>query len=57
MANEAQKRSNFVGLDRTNMTQYVFDLDKDIRNLFIEKTINLRASKRYTYTIAATYSA
>ena len=56
MADQAKKRSNWVGEKRTNMRQYVYDLDKDIRNLFEEKTINIRHTKRYNYAVSSSYS-
>jgi len=57
MANESQKRSSWIGKDRTDRERYVKDLDKDIFNLFQEKTLNIRHTMRYSYTVASSYGA
>ena len=57
MANESKKRSNFMGLENEQLEQYVIDVDRDIANLFEEKTFNIKHVKRYAMTIAATYSS
>lgn len=56
MANTVRKRSNWVGVKRTDYEQYVRDLDRDVENLFEEKSINIRYTKRYAYTIGSSYS-
>ena len=57
MANEAKKRSSWIGKERTDRERYVTDLDRDIFNLFQEKTINIKHTKRYSYTVASSYGA
>lgn len=57
MPDNSKKRSNFVGTEnRVDIKKYVRDLDRDVQNLFIEKSINLRAARRYAYTVSASYS-
>lgn len=57
MADSVKKRSNWVGKDRTDMVKYIVDIDKDIKNLFEEKTINIIHNKRYSYIVGSSYSA
>lgn len=51
MADQSRKKSNWVGEKRTDIKQYISDLDRDIKNLFEEKRLNLRESKRYSMAV------
>lgn len=53
MADDVQKRSNWVGSKNTDLEKYTVDLDADIFNLFQEKSLNLEEAKRYSYMVAA----
>lgn len=46
MADESKKRSNWVG-EKRNIDDYIADIDRDVSNLFEEKTININYLKRY----------
>ena len=54
MADEVRKISNYVGPKRTDLKKYVSDLDRDVANLFDEKSFNLQEAKRYAYMVAVT---
>ena len=49
MADASKKKSNFIGIREENFEDYIRDLDKDVKNLFLDKTLNLEESKRYAY--------
>ncbi len=55
MADQVQKLSSFIGLaqlDRGGLEKYMVDIDRDVYNLFQEKSLNLQEAKRYGYATA-----
>lgn len=52
MADEVRKRSSWVGSKKTDMEKYIVDIDKDVFDLYEEKSINIQFTKRYAYLIA-----
>jgi len=50
MADQVRKLSSFIGLkklDERGIERYIIDMDKDVFNLFQEKSLNLQEAKRY----------
>ena len=52
MADEVRKNSNWVGKKRTDIEKYVIDLDRDVFNLYEEKTLNINFLQRYAIMTA-----
>lgn len=61
MADSSKKISNLTMFNKisddddtgfnNSMVTYIKDVDKDMKNLFNDKTLNLNEAKRYAYTI------